>query len=177
MHIRASAFTMNGQVFLLVVLLGLGSVNAGLIGHFIDHVKHEVEKHGNDIGKDWKKLTDVKKILDIGVSDILFTLPLSRFVSISQTCGRVSLATKCEFCPKLACFGSFWGLFGYNFCLPLQKQLRKAHHRGSATSCMTYQLRSLSVCNRTISTVGHGICLFFQEKFQALIIAISIVSN
>ena len=48
---------------------------------------------------------------------ILFTLPLSGAVSISQTCGRVSLATKCEFWSKFACFGSFGGLFGYNFCL------------------------------------------------------------
>ena len=96
---------------------------------------------------------------------ILFTLPLSRFVSISQTCCRFSLATKCEW-PKFACFGSFWGLFRYIFFLSLQKQLRKAHHWGSATSCITYQLRSLSVCNRTITTVGHSICPFSKRNFK-----------
>ena len=97
---------------------------------------------------------------------ILFTLLLSRFVSINLMCCYVSLATKCEFGSKFNCFGSLFWLFWYFFCPPLPKQLRKAHHRGSATLCITYCCGFLSVCNRTISTVGHGICLFSESNFK-----------
>ena len=67
---------------------------------------------------------------------------------------------------KIRLFWLFWGAFWIHFLPPSPDTTTESSPPRSATSCITYQRRSLSVCNRTISTFGHGICLLSERNFK-----------